>query len=200
MAILKRFPHSAALVFALFLGTGTTSCSVLLDPDDLALDDTGRVDSTPNDTGPGDTGPETTDGTDAADGADASPDATTDLVVRYSGQSSCILEYTSVLSCPQSCDWPIVFDASESTGIGAFAWRLSATGSYRVSPQAATGARIEVTLQPPSCELFPGVTVGPAKVLAEVSLDGGPYVIGATLDFSPQQVAQCSQNDLCPAP
>lgn len=121
------------------------------------------------------------------------------LVVRHSGESGCTLEYRSLLNCPTACAWTLVVDASESVGYGAFAWRFSATNSYRVSPSAASGARVTLTLDTPECGLTPP-TVGPGKVIAEVSADGGGYAIAASIDFAVQQVSSCGDDDLCPAP
>lgn len=190
MEVLSGWPRAIAAALALTLA----GCSLVLDSESLQL---GGADVA---------NPDTRDSTspDEADGPDA-PDADTDgpgaeLIVRHSGENGCTLSYRSLLSCPTSCDWQLVVDAGESRGVGSFAWRFSATGAYRVSPQTATGERVTLTLDTPACDPVVGVTVGPAKVLAEVSLDGGPYRIGASIDFTVQQVSQCPTSDLCPAP
>jgi len=121
------------------------------------------------------------------------------LVVRHSGENGCTLEYRSLLGCPTACAWELVVDASESVGYGAFAWRFSATNSYRVSPSSASGARVTLEVDTPECGLTPP-TVGPGKIIAEVSADGGAYVIAASIDFAVQQVASCGDEQLCPPP
>lgn len=164
-------------------------CSLLTDSEALRFADVDGADAV-------DTRDVQTETADTPDVADV-PERR--LVVRHSGESGCTLEYRSLLGCPTACAWTLVVDASESVGYGAFAWRFSATNSYRVSPSAASGARVTLTLDTPECGLNPP-TVGPGKVIAEVSADGGGYVIAATIDFAVQQVSSCGDDDLCPAP
>jgi hypothetical protein len=188
VALLKLMP-------ALLLG----ACSLVTDSDELRFPEGGAdttADST--DTGRPDTAADTTVPPDTAqpDTADV-PEKR--LVVRHSGENGCTLEYRSLLNCPTACAWTLVVDASESVGHGAFAWRFSATNSYRVSPSSASGARVTIEVDTPECGLTPP-TVGPGKVIAELSADGGPYVIGASIDFAVQQVTSCGDDDLCPAP
>lgn len=183
-------------------------CSYLTDSEALRFRDTTELEvvdvsdgvdrsDTTDTTDSRDTQPETSD---TAVPDTAAPDAPERrLVVRHSGESGCTLEYRSLLNCPTACAWTLVVDASESVGYGAFAWRFSATNSYRVSPSAASGARVTIEVDTPECGLTPP-TVGPGKVIAEVSADGGGYAIAASIDFAVQQVSSCGDDDLCPAP
>lgn len=193
MALLRSSPRTPAWLAAIALASSVAACSILYDPDDLALPGTGDDIRVEVEVGTGDS---------VADAPGPDGDAGPELVIAHTGQSGCTLQYRNAVAtqCPTACGWELVFSADQSRGHAAFAWRFAATGSYRVSPETATGARVTVTLQPPSCELIPGTTVGPARVLADISPDGGPFRSAATLDFNVQQVGQCAATDLCPTP
>ncbi len=148
------------------------------------------------------------DTADTAPPADTTPPADTGLVVdvQYQGQGGCTLDYkvAQITSCPETCPsggWSLVFDASGTAGTHTFAWRFSATDNYRIATRNLSGARVTAQIDVPSCELLAGAAVGPAKVLAELSVDGDAYALVATLDFSVRQVTTCGGGSGdCPGP
>lgn len=154
---------------------------------------------------------DTADTTVPEDTADTAPDEVDAvdakaLVLHVSGESGCTLDYyaQAITSCPKACPasaggWPIVVDATGSTGYTSFRWKFSATENFSIDSQA-TGARVGVTLSPPDCALFDG-SIGPARVLIDLSVDNGPYETVKTLDFSVRLSSTCTNGaGDCPAP
>lgn len=216
--VLLRVAH-VALAFGLC--GALAACSVVLDPDQItarraAADDAADTRATPDSASPdsvattdtttpdtSDTGATATTLTTAPDAGPDTPDRVID--VRYSGQNGCTLGFKSIpiTNCPQACPsggWSLVFDASASVGVSTFAWRFDATDNYKITPDTATGARVTAKLDVPACELLAGAKVGPAKVLASLSVDGGPYTTTVTLDFNVSQVTSCDGANDCPGP
>lgn len=218
---LLRAQLKALLTVCLLVGTlATAGCSIVLDPDQIdavrqsAADTeaTGEVvtevvgevvtpDTTPDSTvdTPVDTTPDSI--------ADTTPAETSlVIVVHYQGEGGCTLDYkiAPITSFPETCPaggWSLVFDASGTVGTHTYDWRFSATENYRIGTRNVSGARATVKVDVPSGELLAGAAVGPAKVLAELSVDGDTYALVATLDFSVRQVTTCggSSGD-CPGP
>jgi hypothetical protein len=179
----------------------TAGCSIALDPDQI---DAQRLAAEVEVEVEVDEGLEAQDSvaSDAADTTpptDTTPPGDTGLVVdvQYQGQGgACTLDYkvAPITSCPETCPsggWALVFDASGTAGTHTFVWRFSATDNYRIATRNLAGARVTVQVDVPTCELLAGAAVGPAKVLAELSVDGEAYDLVATLDFSVRQVTTC---------
>ncbi|MFO0751072.1 MAG: hypothetical protein U1F43_36165 [Myxococcota bacterium] len=135
---------------------------------------------------------------------------TQEIVLHYSGDGpdGCNLEYQVVIltQCPQTCPakggWHLVVDASDSLGVGTFSWRFAATNLYTVTPTLASGARVELEVDVPGCELLSGTTVGPGAITVELSVDGGPYQQQRSLHWTTSSVpaASCHREGVCPAP
>ena len=202
-----------ASLCAWIAATASAGCSIALDPDQLdaqrqAADVEAGVEAEVEaevEAHDATTGDEA----DTTPPADSTPPADTGLVVdvKYQGQGGgCVLDYkiAPLTSCPETCPsggWSLVFDASGTAGTHTFAWRFLATDNYGIEPRNASGARVTVDVDVPSCALLAGAAVGPAKVLAELSVDGGPYALVATLDFSVRQVTTCGGGaGDCPGP
>lgn len=217
----------AACLLALALGGGVAGCSLTLDPDDLVAERQDTLFGDVDTAGPADVA----DSADSADSAADSlspadtrdtaappdtglPDTAADtagadtkqLVLHASGDGGCTLDYypMALTSCPTVCpassqSWAIVVDASQSTGYASFRWKFGVTQNFSIDPQA-TGPRVGVKLEPPSCDLF-GTAIGPARILVELSLDGGPYEIVKTIDFAVRSAPGCGNGaGNCPAP
>lgn len=216
MAVLTR---ALALVLVGALVATLGACSLVLDPDDLTADpidglndevapadttatDAPSSDATPADTATADAAPDAT-ATDTAE-----PDTVTGptVVIRRPGVGGCELDYDAdlITSCPGTCPsdggWTLVFDASESVGVDSYRWSFSVTNNYRVTPEVATTARVEVNLDVPSCELF-GTTVGGALLLARLRVDGEEEEHAADVSFSVRKVGSCGAGQgNCPSP
>lgn len=123
--------------------------------------------------------------------ADVAP--TEELIVRHTGSAGCILDYylQSVTNCPKACDWSFTFDASASTGITSFNWNFEVTEGYGVSPTSGSGARPVVTIAMPSCGLLDPVTIGPANLLVQVSINQQTSQPFKIIPFSVRQVPKC---------
>lgn len=142
---------------------------------------------------------------DAAADTDADTDADTvevdaglerEVVIARPGVGGCELDYKSILitGCPQSCPesegWSLVFDASDSVGVESFHWEFAVTNNYGISPEVVTTARAEVTVEVPSCVLF-GATMGSAKIIARLRVDGELTEHVADVSFSVRNVTSC---------
>jgi len=186
-----------------------SGCSLVLDPNDLTAaqrDISGDIfnpdASDAADTKVADTAPvDTTAPADTAPPADTSPVDTASpgpqVVIHASGVGGCELDYSTVIvtECPETCPskggWKLIFDATASTGVTSFDWKFSATESYDVEPKSATGGRVEVTLDVPSCALLQGATLGSATIYATLTVNGGPTQYDARIDFSVRHVSSC---------
>lgn len=190
-----------ALMLALVAGSVVAlgACSLVLDPDELRADGLGEV--PPSDGG---------DAHDAADGDSTAevPEAAVDgdgggprVVVAHSGAVACTFEYRIGLTqCPERCGtWRYVVDASQSVGVGSFAWSFEATGGFAVTPSSAAGARVELSVQVPEC-LVGGTDVRPFSIVARLSADGAPAEPVLLPTIGVAQVTSCSGDDACPAP
>lgn len=146
---------------------------------------------------------DSSDSTDPHDPSDAGPEPPV-LRLVHSGMNGCVLDYylQFLTGCPKTCGWQIALDATESTGVQSFTWRFSATNGYTVSPETASGPSPTVNVGFPSCTLLGGNDVGPARVLIEVRLNGGPFEIVSTVDFGVRMVSSCpsSGQGACPLP
>lgn len=199
------------------------ACSLVLDPDDLTghpfdglnedvtaadtaappTDTSGGADTRADAAGPADTDVEDTGPIDAqANDTTSGPT----VVIARPGVGGCELDYDTELitSCPETCPsdggWTLVFDASDSVGVDSYRWSFSVTNNYRVTPEVATTARVEVALDVPSCELF-GTTVGGALLLARLRVNGEEEAHSADMSFSVRKVSSCGGTQgNCPSP
>ncbi len=195
MALTRGLAWAWAWAWAVVLG----GCSFVLDPDELRAD--GLIDaSEAGDAGDSGEAEARHDGAvgDAMAGDDGDGPR---IVVSHSGMVSCTFEYRIGLTqCPERCGtWRYVVDASQSVGVGSFAWSFEATGGFAVTPSSAAGARVELSVQVPEC-LVGGTDVRPFSIVARLSADGAPAEPVLLPTIGVAQVTSCSGDDACPAP
>jgi hypothetical protein len=186
-----------ALGLALAMSAG---CSFVLDPDELhaTLSDGGDLDA--NDA----------DATDAE--GDLDSDAASDtsdvpvgpaIVVRHSGANTCTFDFArSPTQCPITCPsagWTYVVDASDSVGVGTFAWTFEVTGGYVLDKRSAAGPRVSLVISLPEC-LIGGGDVRPFTLIARLSVDGGDAQLVELPVISVASVTTCGVPSGCAAP
>lgn len=177
----------AALGLALAI---SSACSFVLDPDELhaTLADAGDLDT------------KVGDGTDAGGDLDPADTSDTDvpvgpaIVVRHSGANSCTFDFArSPTQCPISCPsagWTYVVDASDSSGVGTFAWTFEVTGGYVLDKRSAAGPRVSLVISLPEC-LIGGGDVRPFTLIARLSVDGGDAELVELPMISVASVTSC---------